>query len=208
MSTGPFFAAAAGQLFLGERVPARTWFAIAVALAGVVLMFTDGLGTGQLAGNLLALGVPIAFAPNVVVLRRYRASVDLVPSVLIAGVLLDARRRTPRLALHPDRAGPRRARRDGLLPGRRRLRPDDGRNALSQRWRDRSPRAARDPPRPAVGVAGNRRAAKQSRARRRLRSCSARCRRRSGRAAATRSARRAGRNDPPTSDRAPQRLRR
>ncbi len=87
MSTGPFFAAAAGQLFLGERVPARTWFAIAVALAGVVLMFTDGLGTGQLAGNLLALGVPIAFALNVVVLRRYRASVDLIPSVLIAGVL-------------------------------------------------------------------------------------------------------------------------
>ena len=91
MSTGPFFAAAAGQLFLGERVPARTWFAIAVALAGVVLMFTDGLGTGQLAGTpheqQQRLGVPIAFALNVVVLRRYRASVDLIPSVLIAGVL-------------------------------------------------------------------------------------------------------------------------
>ena len=49
-------------------------------------MFADGLGTGQLTGNLLALGVPIAFAANVVVLRRHRASVDLVPSVLLAGV--------------------------------------------------------------------------------------------------------------------------
>ena len=86
MSTGPFFAALAGRIFLGERVPARTWVAIAAALAGVVLMFADSLGTGQLAGNLLALGVPIAFALNVVVLRRYRASVDLVPSVLLAGV--------------------------------------------------------------------------------------------------------------------------
>ena len=86
MSTGPFFAALAGRVFLGEHVPVRTWIAIAVALAGVVLMFADGLGTGQLTGNLLALGVPIAFAANVVVLRRHRASVDLVPSVLLAGV--------------------------------------------------------------------------------------------------------------------------
>lgn len=86
MSTGPFFVALAGRLFLGERVPARTWAAITVALAGVVLMFADGLGSGQLAGNLLALGVPVAFAFNVVLLRHYRASVDLVPSVLLAGL--------------------------------------------------------------------------------------------------------------------------
>lgn len=85
MSTGPFFAALAGRIFLGERVPARTWVAIAVALGGVTLMFADGVGSGQLAGNLLALGVPIAFAANVVLLRRYRASVDMVPSVLLAG---------------------------------------------------------------------------------------------------------------------------
>jgi drug/metabolite transporter (DMT)-like permease len=86
MSTGPFFAALAGRIFLGEHVPLRTWFAIAAALAGIVLMFADGLGTGQSLGNLLALGVPVAFAANVVVLRRHRASVDLVPSVLLAGV--------------------------------------------------------------------------------------------------------------------------
>ncbi len=86
MSTGPFFVALAGRLFLGERVPTRTWAAITVALAGVVLMFADGLGSGQLAGNLLALGVPVAFAFNVVLLRHYRASVDLVPSVLLAGL--------------------------------------------------------------------------------------------------------------------------
>jgi len=86
MSTGPFFAALAGRIFLGEQVPARTWIAITVALAGVALMFADGVGTGRLAGNLLALGVPVAFAANVVLLRRYRASVDMVPSVLLAGV--------------------------------------------------------------------------------------------------------------------------
>jgi drug/metabolite transporter (DMT)-like permease len=86
MSTGPFFAALAGRIFLGEHVPARTWIAIAVALAGVLLMFADSLGSGEFAGNLLALGVPVAFAANVVLLRKHRANVDLVPSVLIAGL--------------------------------------------------------------------------------------------------------------------------
>lgn len=86
MSIGPFFAALAGRVFLGEHVPARTWIAIAVALTGVLLMFADSLGTGEFAGNLLALGVPVAFAANVVLLRKHRASVDLVPSVLIAGL--------------------------------------------------------------------------------------------------------------------------
>jgi multidrug transporter EmrE-like cation transporter len=115
MSTGPFFAALAGRLFLGEHVPLRTWIAIAVALAGVVLMFADSLGTGQLAGNLLALGVPIAFAANVVVLRRHRASVDLVPSVLLAGVfsIIVA---AP-LAAVRDGARPRRPRHDGRCAG-------------------------------------------------------------------------------------------
>jgi drug/metabolite transporter (DMT)-like permease len=86
MSTGPLFVALAARVLLGETVRWRTWTAIAVALAGVALMFADGLGTGAAAGNLLALGVPIAFALNVVVLRRVRTSVDMVPAVMLAGV--------------------------------------------------------------------------------------------------------------------------
>jgi drug/metabolite transporter (DMT)-like permease len=86
MSTGPLFVALAGRLLLGEPVHARTWAAIAVALAGIALMFADGLDGGRLAGNLLALGVPVAFALNVVVLRRSHANVDMVPAVLLAGL--------------------------------------------------------------------------------------------------------------------------
>lgn len=87
MSTGPFFVAVLGLVFLGERVPARTWAAIAVALAGIVLMFVEGIDAGRSAGNLLALGVPVAFALNVVVLRKMHAAVDMVPSVMIAGLI-------------------------------------------------------------------------------------------------------------------------
>jgi drug/metabolite transporter (DMT)-like permease len=86
MSTGPLFVALAGRLFLGEAVHVRTWTAIAVALAGIALMFADGLDGGRTAGNLLALGVPIAFAFNIVVLRRSHARIDMVPAVLLAGL--------------------------------------------------------------------------------------------------------------------------
>jgi drug/metabolite transporter (DMT)-like permease len=87
MSTGPFFVAALGWLLLRERVPLRTWIAIAVALAGITLMFAEGLDAGRSLGNLLALGVPLGFALNVIVLRRMHAAVDMVPAVMIAGLI-------------------------------------------------------------------------------------------------------------------------
>jgi len=87
MSTAPFFAALFGWAFLRERVPARTWVAMAAALGGITLMFADGLDAGRTLGNALALGVPTAFALNVVVLRRMHAAVDMVPAVMIAGLI-------------------------------------------------------------------------------------------------------------------------
>ena len=86
MSTLPFFVALFGRLFLSELVPLRTWSAIAVALAGIILMFADGIDSGQSLGNFLALGVPTAFALNVIILRRAHASVNMVPAVMLAGL--------------------------------------------------------------------------------------------------------------------------
>ena len=57
-----------------------------VALAGIILMFFEGLDSGRSLGNMLALGVPTAFALNVVVLRRAHASVSMVPTVMLAGI--------------------------------------------------------------------------------------------------------------------------
>jgi len=87
MSTGPFFAAVFGWIFLSERIALRTWAAIVAALVGATLMFADGLDSGRTIGNLLALGVPAAFGLNIVVLRRMHARVDMVPAVLVAGLL-------------------------------------------------------------------------------------------------------------------------
>lgn len=87
MSISPFLAALAAQAFLRERVPPRTWIAMAVAFAGIVVMFADSLDAGRLAGNLLAIGVSVLFALNVTVLRRVHATVDMLPTVMIAGLI-------------------------------------------------------------------------------------------------------------------------
>ena len=87
MSVSPFLAAIAGRLVLGERVPVRTWIAMAVAFAGIVVMFADAVDAGRIVGNLLALGVSCFFAAQVTVLRKYHATVDMLPQVMIAGVI-------------------------------------------------------------------------------------------------------------------------
>jgi drug/metabolite transporter (DMT)-like permease len=87
MSTSPFVAALFGRLFLGEHVPRRTYLAMVAGLAGIALMFADALGSGGLSGNLLACGVPVAFAANVILLRRMGAEVDPAPTVLLAGLI-------------------------------------------------------------------------------------------------------------------------
>lgn len=85
-SISPFVAAVCGYLFLGEKVAPRTWFAMTIAIGGIVIMFFDALsGTGW-AGNLIALCIPIGFGANVVLLRKHRHAIDLMPSVLLAGI--------------------------------------------------------------------------------------------------------------------------
>jgi drug/metabolite transporter (DMT)-like permease len=88
MSTAPFVAAVFGRLFLGEHVPRRTYLAMVAGLAGIALMFADALGSGALSGNLLACGVPVVFAANIILLRHLGATADMVPTVLLAGLMM------------------------------------------------------------------------------------------------------------------------
>jgi len=87
MSVSPFLAALAGRLILKEPVPPRTWLAMSIAFGGIVVMFAGSLDAGRLAGNLLALGVSCCFAAQVTLLRRFHATVDMLPQVLVAGVI-------------------------------------------------------------------------------------------------------------------------
>lgn len=87
MATQPFLAAIAGRLLLRERVPARTWAAMLAAGAGIAVMFADALETGNAAGSLLALAVPVASVVNMMILKRSGARVDLVPALLLGAIL-------------------------------------------------------------------------------------------------------------------------
>ena len=83
----PFFAAISGWIFLGERVAARTWIAMAVAAGGIGVMFHDAVGSGTLAGSLYALVVPVAAAINTIAVKKGRGRVDLVPALAVGGVI-------------------------------------------------------------------------------------------------------------------------
>jgi drug/metabolite transporter (DMT)-like permease len=82
----PVFAALLGWAVLRERPAQSTLWAIAIAIAGLAYMVWGGLGDGVV-GMLIALGVPVAAAINVVLLRKVGRSVDLIPAVLIGGLL-------------------------------------------------------------------------------------------------------------------------
>ena len=86
MSVSPFLAAISGRLVLKEPVPTRTWVAMTVAFAGIVIMFGDAIDSGRLLGNLLAFGVSICFAAQLTMLRKFHATVDMLPQVMIAGL--------------------------------------------------------------------------------------------------------------------------
>jgi drug/metabolite transporter (DMT)-like permease len=87
MSISPFVAALVGRVILGETVPPRTLVAMLVGFSGIAVMFAGSLGSGALIGNVIALGVSLAFAGQLVALRQQSAAIDMLPTVLIAGLI-------------------------------------------------------------------------------------------------------------------------
>jgi drug/metabolite transporter (DMT)-like permease len=90
MSIGPLLTALASRIFIGHRIPARTWLAIVVAGCGIGYMYGSQISQGvSLVGTLVALCVPISGAANWTVTQHAHAQgrdVDLIPAVLIGAV--------------------------------------------------------------------------------------------------------------------------
>ena len=92
MSLSPLLSALLARIVLGDRIAARTWFAIALAGIGIVWMVADGLkqddGAGSsLIGMLVAGCVPIASAVNLVAMKKMRREVDLIPAIFIGALI-------------------------------------------------------------------------------------------------------------------------
>jgi drug/metabolite transporter (DMT)-like permease len=94
MALAPLFTALAARLALGQRLPARTWGAIALAGAGIAWMYGHELQGGEhLLGTLVALGVPVAAAINWTLIHSLRGTseaADMLPAVLIGALLSSA----------------------------------------------------------------------------------------------------------------------
>lgn len=103
MAAGPLFTALVARVFIGQRLPWRTWAAIVAAGLGIVYMYgsqmwaaftdPDANASGLVLGSLASLCVPIAGAINWTVVQRSQQqgqSIDLVPSVLVGALLSSA----------------------------------------------------------------------------------------------------------------------
>ena len=93
MAISPFITALLARIFIGHRIPQRTWVAIALAGAGIAWMYGGQMDlAANIAGTLVALMVPLASAANWTVVQHSRAhgqNIDLVPAVLL-GALISA----------------------------------------------------------------------------------------------------------------------
>jgi len=85
VSLSPFFAALFAWLSMREAVARATLAAMALSLVGIGLMFGDGLASGTLTGNVLALACCLCYSAALVAMRKGRA-VDMIPAVCLAGV--------------------------------------------------------------------------------------------------------------------------
>ncbi len=90
MSLGPLMTALIARIFIGHRIALRTWIAIVVAGLGIAYMYGAQFASGEIAGTLVALCVPIAGATNWTVTQNAHAQghdVDLVPAVFVGAVI-------------------------------------------------------------------------------------------------------------------------
>ena len=95
LAAGPLLTALVARIFIGHRMPLRTWVAIVLAGFGIAWMygrqlFSAGEHAELLLGSLVAFCVPIAASVNWTVVQRSNAQgekIDLVPAVLLGAVI-------------------------------------------------------------------------------------------------------------------------
>jgi len=87
LSTGPFITALLGWLVLGERVTKVTIIAMIVAVAGVVVMVSGGIGASDIQGIIYAFLAVLSFAVMIVSLRKIGPARNTMSAVSLAGFL-------------------------------------------------------------------------------------------------------------------------
>ncbi len=86
LATSPFVAAVLGRIWLGEQVRPRSWVAMTAALGGVAIMMSDSFARGSIAGDLVAMTIPVTFSIATVTIRRQR-ELRMAPATCIGAAL-------------------------------------------------------------------------------------------------------------------------
>ncbi len=87
LSLIPFITAVLAFLFLKEKLSLRTFTIMLVALFGILIMINEGIKTGDLFGNIMAIGCAFCFSSFTIVIRKFR-NIDMIPTLLISGIII------------------------------------------------------------------------------------------------------------------------
>lgn len=85
ISLSPLVAAILARIVLGIRIPRVTIACMIIAGLGIAWMFKDGLSAEGWTGILIALGIPLASATNLIVLRLSKEHISMAPAVMLGG---------------------------------------------------------------------------------------------------------------------------
>jgi drug/metabolite transporter (DMT)-like permease len=85
-ASSPLFTGLLSPWVTGERPGLAAWIAALMAIFGIGIIAWDKLDVGNAIGFLVCLLVPLSFAAQTLVLRRYR-NVDMIPAICVGGLL-------------------------------------------------------------------------------------------------------------------------
>jgi len=90
LAVAPLTTALLAWAVLKAPIPARTWCAIFIAMAGIAWMFAGSFrleSPASVLGMAIAFGAPVASAINIVILKKSGHAIDLIPAVFIGGAI-------------------------------------------------------------------------------------------------------------------------
>jgi len=87
LSSAPLFAAISSQIFLSEKCPLRTWFAIFVCIGGIIWVMSGSLGNSNYIGDIIALFGALLVGVYLTMLRRY-PNISRVRVVIFGGLIM------------------------------------------------------------------------------------------------------------------------
>jgi drug/metabolite transporter (DMT)-like permease len=86
IAAAPLITAVLARVLLGERTNTRTWVAIAMAMAGILVVVSGSLGGGGITGDLLAVLAISAFGLNLTI-WRHLPDMSRILVLVVAGVI-------------------------------------------------------------------------------------------------------------------------